>query len=96
MDLPTLLEKKFIGTHELRTKLTDLLKDLHKEGGEVVITSQGKPSAVLMDVELYLELQETLRDLSEPGFVEELNKAVEEAEQGKGTPAEEVFKKLGV
>ena len=96
MTLPTLLEKKFVGTHELRTKLSELLKELRKQGGEVVITQQGKPAAILMDVELYLELQETLQDLSQPGFVEELNRAIEEVEGGKGVPAEEVFQKLGI
>ena len=96
MYLPRLLEKKFVGTHELRTKLSELLKELHKQGGEVVITRQGKPAAILMDVELYLELQETLQDLSEPGFLEELNQAIEEVEQGKGIPADKVFKKLSL
>lgn len=96
MKTSDLIEKKFIGTHELRKNLTLLLDDLKKTNGEVIITQQGKPKAILMSMSVYLELQDTLEDLAHPDFIEDLNKAVEEVEQGNGIPAEEVYKKLGI
>ena len=91
-----LLDKKFVGTHELRTNLSGLLAAFEDQDSEIIITKQGKPVAVLVDVEAYLELIETIQDLSDPEFVKELNEAVDEVRSGKGIPADKVFKKLGI
>lgn len=55
-----------------------------------------KPKIVAMIVEYCLEIKEALRDLAEPGYIEELRKSEKEILDGKGIPAEEVFKKLGI
>lgn len=92
-----LLQNPFIGVYELRKNLPKVLIALKKEESiPVVVTHQGKPKAVVMAVEYYLELIETLRDLAEPGYIEELRKAKKEVLKGKGIPAEEVYKKLGI
>lgn len=85
------LQKKFIGTDELRRQLTEILDKLPQEGGEVVITQRGKPQAVLVDVESYLELQEQLADLN-PKLIKQVNTALADVRAGNGVPAEEVFK----
>lgn len=96
MKTADLIEKKFVGTHELRKNLTSLLNNLKNTHGEVIITQQGKPKAILMSMPVYLELQDTLEDLASPGFIDSLNKAVDEVERGQGVPMEEVYKKLGL
>ena len=96
MNSSLLLDKKFVGTHELRTNLSGLLAAFEDHDSEIIITKQGKPVAVLVDVEAYLELIETIQDLSDPEFVKELNEAVDEVRSGKGIPADKVFKKLGI
>ncbi len=64
-----LLKNSFVGTHELRRNLTKILADLEREGQEIVVTQQGKPAAVIMDVEKYLEIQEALKEFSDPEYV---------------------------
>ena len=86
-----LLRERFVGTNELRKNLTSLLEALRQEGQELVVTKQGKPVAVLQDVEKYLEIQEALRELSDPAYLAELLEAKREFAQGKGIPAEEVY-----
>lgn len=95
LGLAEVLRKKFIGTDELRKELTDILDQLPKEGGEIVITQHGTPQAVLMDLESYLELQEQIAD-SDPELIKEINEAISEVEAGNGVPVQEVFKKLGI
>lgn len=95
INLAEVLQKKFIGTEELRRQLSDILNKLPKEGGELVITQHGTPQAVLMDVESYLELQEQLADTN-PELIKEVNEAIADVKAGHGVPAEKVFKDLGL
>lgn len=88
--LSDILQKKFIGTDDLRRQLTDILDQLPKEGGELVITQHGKPQAVLMDLDSYLELQEQMAD-ADPELIEEINEAIADVKAGNGIPAEKVW-----
>ncbi len=91
-----ILRSQFVGMNELRQKLPKLLEGLAQEGADVVITRQGKPAAVLINVEKYLEVQQALREFSDPRYLAELLKARQEIRQGEGIPAEEVFRKKGL
>ena len=90
------LQKKFVGTDELRKGLTEILDRLPNEGGEIVITQHGKPQAVLLDLDSYLDLYETLEDLQTPGFIESIHKGAREIEQGKGLTTVQLKKNLGL
>lgn len=72
ISLAEVLQKKFIGTEELRRELSNILTNLPKEGGELVITQHGTPQAVIMDMESYLKLQEQLADAN-PELIKEIN-----------------------
>lgn len=89
-----LLNKKFIGTDDLRKRLTDILNKLPEEGGEIVVTQHGKPQAILIDLESYLDLQETLEDLQTPGFIESIHQVAKEIKAGKGITHEQLLKEL--
>lgn len=91
--LANFVQKKFIGTDDLRRQLTDILDKLPKEGGELVVTQHGTPQAVLMDLESYVDLQEQLADAN-PELTQEINEAVADVKAGHGVPAEAVFKDL--
>lgn len=91
-----MLRNQFVGMHEVRKNLTKLLNDLSAEGHEVVITRQGKPAAVIVDVEKYLEIQQALKEFSDPTYLKSLLQAREEIRSGQSVPAEEVFAKRGV
>lgn len=92
--LANILQKKFIGTDELRKDLTDILDKLPEEGGQIVVTHHGKPKAILTDLNAYIEQQETLEDLARPGFIESLHQAADEVRQGKGITHEQLLKNL--
>lgn len=93
--LPRLLKKKFIGADDFRRDLTSILANLQKNGGEIVVTQHGKPRAILVDVEDYIELQDQLAD-SDPKFIKRMNAALDDAKAGNVIPAEQVFKDLGL
>lgn len=95
LSLAETLQKKFIGTDDLRKRLTDILDKLPEEGGELVITQHGTPQAVLIDLASYLELQEQLAD-SDPELIEEINEAIVDVKTGHGVSADKVFKDLGL
>ena len=58
-----LLDKKFVGTHEFRKNLTKLLTKLNKNHSEIVVTRQGKPTAILVSLKNYKEMMDKLDDL---------------------------------
>lgn len=90
-----LLKKKFIGTDDFRRDLTNILASLQKSGGEIVVTQHGKPRAILVDVDDYIELQDQILD-QDPKLIKEINAAIADVKAGNGIPAEEVFKELGI
>ena len=89
-----LVQKRYIGTDDLRKRLSDVLTELPKMGGEIIVTQHGKPQAILLDVESYLDLYETLEDLQTPGFIESIHKAAEDVRKGKGITHEQLLKEL--
>lgn len=91
-----LLRSQFIGSHELRKNLTRVLQELEEEGLEVVVTRQGKPAAVIIDVEKYLEVQQALKEFSDPEYLASLLEARKEVREGQGVEAEEVFRQKGL
>lgn len=90
------LRNPFVGAHELRKNLTSLLSSVQENDAEVVVTQQGKPVAVLMGIEKYLEFKQALKEFSDPEFLADLLEAKKEFREGKGIPAEEVFAEKGL
>lgn len=90
-----LIQNPFIGIFELRKNLPKILSALKKDAETVVITKQGKPAAVLMGVEYYLELQEALKE-AQSGYTKTLDREVEAVKNGKGISAESLYKQLGI
>ena len=91
-----LVKKKFVETEDLRKRLTDILDRLPETGGEIVVTQHGKPQAILLDLESYLNLYETLEDLQRPGFIESIYKGLKEIDKGKSISHEQLKKNLGL
>lgn len=48
---------------EVRNSLRDLVDRLYRDGGTVVIERNGKPMAVLLSYDNYLEVRQFLEDL---------------------------------
>lgn len=87
-----MLQNPFVGVPELRKNLTKILAAVRDEGLDLVITAQGKPVALLMDVEKYLEL----RQASDPEYLASLVEARREIREGRGIPSSEAFAKKGL
>ena len=90
------LSTPFVGAHEFRKNLTKLLGELKRGKGELVITQQGKPVAILSDMETYLEMKQAMKEFSDPAFIADLIEAKQEIKAGKGTAANKVFTQKGV
>jgi len=91
-----ILKNPFVGVHELRKDLTRLLSLVREDGTDVVVTQQGKPVALLVDVEKYLEMKQALDEFSNPDYLTALLNARREIREGKGVAAEEVFANKGL
>jgi len=91
-----ILQNPFVGVPELRKNLTKMLAAVKDEGLDLVITAQGKPVALLMDVEKYLELRQALEEFSDPEYLASLLEARREIREGRGIPASEVLAKKGL
>ena len=93
----------FIGTHELRKDLTTLLANVKKTNEPVVITSQGKPTAILTSVANYNQLQDmidelqiAIRELADRKYIKELIGEKKKIKSGRGIAAKDLYKQLGI
>ncbi|KKS96699.1 MAG: hypothetical protein UV73_C0009G0050 [Candidatus Gottesmanbacteria bacterium GW2011_GWA2_43_14] len=97
------IQSTFIGAFELRKNLSDLLSKLQKKKTEIVVTQNGKPAAMLLSLDKYLEmkelneeLEEALNELSNRKYIKTLKGEVEIVRSGKGLKARKLFQKLGL
>lgn len=97
LDISSLLNKRFIGSDELRRDLTKIL-NLVPQGEEVVITQHGKPKVVMVNIETYLKIQELEDELADydPKFVKALNKSLADVKKHGGISAEKLWAELGI
>jgi len=97
------LSLPFVGSHELRKDLTRLLDNVKKTNEPVVITSQGKPTAILTSIENYNQLQEmidelhlVIKELADKEYIKTLIDEKKKVRSGKGIPAEDLYREIGI
>ena len=76
---------------EARAKLPQLVKAADERFERTVITSNGKPTAVIMSYEEYEAWEETLEVLSDSEAMRAIREADEELAAGKAASFEAVF-----
>jgi antitoxin YefM len=76
---------------EARAKLPQLVKAADERLNRTVITSNGKPAAVLMSYDEYEAWEETLEILSDPDALQAIHAADEELASGQVFSFEQVF-----
>ena len=91
-----ILRKKFIGADDVRKSLSDIIEKFADEKNEIVITQHGKPKAVLLDLNTYLELTDIREDIVQPGYIDSLYKELSAVKKGKGITHEKLVKMLKV
>lgn len=97
------LSLPFIGSHEFRKDLTRLLDNVKKTDEPIVITSQGKPSAILTSVSSYNQLHEiidelqiAIKELADKEYIGKLTSEKKKIKSGKGIAAKDLYKLLGI
>ena len=88
------IKKKFIGADDFRRDLSDILDKLPNEDNQLIITQHGKPKAILLDLNTYLELIDIQEDVIQPGYIDTLYDELAEVKKGKGISHEDLVKKL--
>jgi len=85
-----------ISVRELRPKLSKVIDNIHKKFDRYVITRRGKPEVVMMSIDDYEGLLETLEIESDPEWMADIREAQEEMKKGKGKSLEQIHKELGI
>ena len=74
-----------------KAKLSSLVRKVREERGTYAITHRGKPEGVLLSVEEYESLIETLEVLSDREFMARLDRGLADEKAGRLLAHKEVF-----
>jgi prevent-host-death family protein len=85
------LAKDIHSLTSFRRKSAEFMKHLKKTKRPLVLTVKGKAAAILQDAESYQRLLDIAARASEE---EGIRQGLEDAKQGKGRPANEVFEEF--
>ncbi len=81
---------------ELRPRLPQIFDRVSKYFDRYVITRHGKPEAIILSIDDYESLMETLEIQSDKALMRRIRQAEKELKAGKGIPFEKVRKDLGL
>ncbi len=76
----------------VKRDLMKLLKKVHEEGDPLLITKDGKAAGLLMSIEEYEGLMETLDILSDKSLLRSLKRSIEDVHKGRLYGHSQVFK----
>jgi len=79
-----------------RENLTKLVENAQKKLHEYVITVNGSPAAILMSIDEFESLKETLEIMSDKKLMKSIKQAEKEIAEGKGISLEEFEKELNL
>lgn len=83
---------KTLSLSEVKTRLPELVAGVQEREEEVVVTKNGRPAAVLINVDEYTRLKETLDVLSDPVMMKQIGRSKPFYGAGKkGLTFEDVF-----
>lgn len=83
---------KILPVTEVKRELLVHVKNIEKRGESIAITRNGHPAAVLLSLDDYEGLLETVEILSDKKLLKSLRKSRRELETGKLIPHEKVWK----
>ena len=83
---------KTLSLSEVKTRLPELVAGVQEREEEVVVTKNGRPAAVLVNVDEYARLKGTLDVLSDPSLMKQISRSQSFYRSGKkGLTFEDVF-----
>lgn len=80
---------------DAKARLPRLLADVLELGEGVVITRSGRPAGVLVSVEEYEGLLETMEILADPELAAAVRAGIDDAESGRVIRHEDLWRDLG-
>lgn len=83
-----------ISIRELRPKLAKVLKNISDRFDRYIITKRGSPEAVIMSIEDYESILETMDIQSDKDLMRRLAKAEKEKKSGHGRSLDEIKREL--
>ncbi len=81
----------YIPVTKAKTKLLDIIRKIESSDDTVAITKNGVPEAVLLSMNKFEGLVETLEVLSDEKAMKSIRKSIKEAREGKWLDYDEVF-----
>ena len=87
---------KNVTLKNLRPRLPKIINEVDRKMDRFIITRRGKPVALLMSVEDYESVLETLDILGDAKLVKRIKKAREDVKNGRSTPLKLIEKELGL
>lgn len=87
---------KTVPLSEARANLSELLDELERRHEHVVITRNGRPTAVLVPVDEQEVLEETLEILQDEDILDALRESEEDVKAGRLRTLREVRRELGL
>ncbi len=83
---------KTLPLSEVKARLPELVAGVEEREEEVVVTKNGRPAAILINVQEYARLKETLDVLSDPALMKQISQSQKFYRAGKkGFSFEDVF-----
>lgn len=87
---------KYLSIRELRPKLPSVIRDVASTYARYVVTRRGKPEAVLLSIEDYERLMETLEIESDPVLMRRIERAERAFKRGeRGKSIEQIHRDMG-
>lgn len=87
---------KVVSFTDARAGLAELLDDVHARHEHVVITRNGRPTAIVLSTEEWEAVEETLAVLDDDETLAALRESADDVEHGRLTPLAEVRRQLGL
>jgi len=84
--------KDFVPITRAKNELLELVRRVETEDDTVAITKKGVPTVVMMSMDKFEGLLETVDILSDDKTMRSLKKAIQEAKEGEWVTFDEVFK----
>ncbi|MFC1522036.1 type II toxin-antitoxin system Phd/YefM family antitoxin [Elusimicrobiota bacterium] len=81
---------------ELRPKLPQVMEAIDKKLDRYVVTKRGHPLAVILSIEDYEGMLETMEIMRDKAALKRIRKAQEHVRRGKTRSLEEIHRKLGI
>ncbi len=71
-----------VSVREFRARLAELIDTVTGRGEHVVVTRNGRPEAVLVDIDEYESMEETIEILSDPETMAAIEEGLADFERG--------------